>query len=68
MYWFKQLQIYHYDYNNDSKKPRKKFNPETQTYNARIQIWTGDTRIFNPLLYQLSYLGKIGAYSVTAAY
>lgn len=22
---------------------------------ARNQIWTGDTRIFNPLLYQLSY-------------
>ena len=29
---------------------------------------TTDTRIFNPLLYQLSYLGKRGAYSVKAAY
>ena len=29
---------------------------------------TTDTRIFNPLLYQLSYLGKKGAYSVKAAY
>ena len=25
---------------------------------ARNQIWTGDTRIFSPLLYQLSYPGE----------
>ena len=24
-------------------------------FSARNQIWTGDTRIFSPLLYQLSY-------------
>ena len=29
---------------------------------------TTDTRIFNPLLYQLSYLGKIEAYNLKAAY
>lgn len=28
--------------------------PKNQSY-ARNQIWTGDTRIFSPLLYQLSY-------------
>ena len=32
---------------------------------ARIQIWTGDTRIFNPLLYQLSYPGFWLAINVT---
>ncbi len=26
------------------------------TYNGQGRIWTADTRIFSPLLYQLSYL------------
>ena len=29
---------------------------------------TTDTRIFNPLLYQLSYLGEIKAHNLKAAY
>ena len=37
-------------------------------YGAQGRNRTTDTRIFNPLLYQLSYLGKRGAYSVKAAY
>jgi hypothetical protein len=31
--------------------------PLTHLYGAEAQTRTGDTRIFNPLLYQLSYLG-----------
>ena len=30
--------------------------------NARNQTWTGDTRIFSPLLYQLSYPGVYNIY------
>ena len=41
---------------------------EALGHGAQGRNRTTDTRIFNPLLYQLSYLGKRGAYSVKAAY
>ena len=31
----------------------------TALFGTEDWIWTSDTRIFNPLLYQLSYIGKI---------
>ena len=49
-----------------SKKPHRM--SEALYYGAQGRNRTTDTRIFNPLLYQLSYLGKRGAYSVKAAY
>ena len=33
------------------------FYQRLKPYGAEAQNWTGDTRIFSPLLYQLSYLG-----------
>ena len=36
---------------------------QTNNINAQNQIRTGDTRIFNPLLYQLSYPGLLNKYS-----
>jgi hypothetical protein len=34
--------------------------PPSAGANAKGRNRTGDTRIFSPLLYQLSYLGRIG--------
>ena len=49
-----------------SKKPHRA--GEAFYHGAQGRNRTTDTRIFNPLLYQLSYLGKKRAYSVKAAY
>ncbi len=49
-----------------SKKPHRL--DEALDHGAQGRNRTTDTRIFNPLLYQLSYLGNKGDYSVKAAY
>ena len=41
---------------------------EALGHGAQGRNRTTDTRIFNPLLYQLSYLGERDAYSLKAAY
>ena len=46
-----------FDKNTDKFFQIVKFLPLIQLVNAQNQIRTGDTRIFNPLLYQLSYPG-----------
>ena len=56
---------------DQEQRPKQQKAPplgEALGHGAQGRNRTTDTRIFNPLLYQLSYLGKRGAYSVKAAY